>query len=300
MNCFALEQRGQILLVDCGVTFDDRGIGVDVIHPSFAALEQYEAEGARIAGVVVTHGHEDHIGALPYLLRRFDCPVWAPPYALGLIKERLGEHEILQYARLNECRVRAPFSVGSFLVEPIRVTHSIADATALAIRTDAGLVIHSGDFKIDPRPSDGESFDAERLQELGDEGVALLLSDSTNVDSLGSTGSEEIVTKRSKKLYKRRPARWWSASSRRTCIGCACSAKSPRKQGENWCSSGAVSRRTAAWRTRRGTSFGRPAWCTRPSARANCRQRASSASRPGRRRKNAPRSRACRKATTTR
>ena len=193
MNCFALEQRGQILLVDCGVTFDDRGIGVDVIHPSFAALEQYEADGARIVGVVVTHGHEDHIGALPYLLRRFDCPVYAPPYALGLIRERLGEHEILQYARLNEVRVRTPFAVGSFLVEPIRVTHSIADATAVAIRTDAGMVIHSGDFKIDPHPEDGETFDADRLRELGDEGVALLLSDSTNVDSIGTTGSEEIV-----------------------------------------------------------------------------------------------------------
>ena len=190
MNCLALEQRGEVLLVDCGVTFDDRGLGVDVVHPSFEALEPYRD---RIAGVAVTHGHEDHIGALPYLLRRFDVPVYAPPYALGLLGERLREHEILRHARLLEMRVRQPVSIGSFGVEAIRVTHSIADATALAIRTDAGLVVHSGDFKIDPNPPDGEIFDTERFRELGDEGVELLLSDSTNVDSEGTAGSEEIV-----------------------------------------------------------------------------------------------------------
>jgi ribonuclease J len=190
MNCLALEQRGEVLLIDCGVTFDDRGLGVDVVHPSFEALEPYRD---RIAGVAVTHGHEDHIGALPYLLRRFDVPVYAPPYALGLLGERLREHEILRHAHLHEMRVRQPIRIGSFEVEPIRVTHSIADATALAIRTDAGLVVHSGDFKIDPNPPDGELFDAERFEELGDEGVELLLSDSTNVDSEGTSGSEEIV-----------------------------------------------------------------------------------------------------------
>jgi ribonuclease J len=190
MNCLALEQRGEVLLVDCGVTFDDRGLGVDVVHPSFEALEPYRD---RIVGVAVTHGHEDHIGALPYLLRRFDVPVYAPPYALGLLGERLREHEILRHAHLHEMRVRQKIRIGSFEVEPIRVTHSIADATALAIRTDAGMVVHSGDFKIDPHPPDGETFDAERFAELGDEGVELLLSDSTNVDSEGTAGSEEIV-----------------------------------------------------------------------------------------------------------
>ena len=190
MNALALEQRGEVIVIDCGVTFDGRGLGVDVIHPDFSALEAYRD---RIRGVIVTHGHEDHIGALPYFLRRFDVPVWGPPYALGLVRERLGEHEILAHARLIETRPREGFDVGSFHVEPIRVTHSIADATALAIRTDAGTIIHTGDFKIDETPPDGEAFDADRLRELGDEGVSLLLSDSTNIDARGEGGSEKGV-----------------------------------------------------------------------------------------------------------
>jgi len=195
MNCLALEQRGEAILVDCGVTFDDRGLGVDVVHPAFEALEPGASTpfAERIAGVVVTHGHEDHIGALPYLLRRFDVPVWAPPYALGLIRERLGEHEVLAHARLYETKPRERFHVGSFAIEPIRVTHSIADATALAITTDEGVVVHSGDFKFDPAPPDGETFDVERLRDLGDAGVSLLFSDSTNIDSEGESGGESGV-----------------------------------------------------------------------------------------------------------
>ncbi len=194
MNCLALEQRGELLLVDCGVTFDHRGLGVDVIHPDFSALEPYRD---RIAGVFVTHGHEDHIGALPYLLARFDVPVWAPRYALGLIRERLAEHQQsglgLGSPKLYEATVRGLYRVGSFWVEPIRVTHSIADATALAIKTDAGVVVHTGDFKFDPSPPDGERFDLDRIDELGEEGVALLFSDSTNIDASGETGSERGV-----------------------------------------------------------------------------------------------------------
>jgi ribonuclease J len=187
MNCLAIEQDGQVMLVDCGVTFDDRGLGVDVIHPEFAALDAFRD---RLCGVFITHGHEDHIGALPYLLRRFDVPVWAPPYALGLVRERLDEHEVLQHAELIATEPRARYHVGPFHVEPIRVTHSIADATALAITTAAGVVVHSGDFKFDETPTDGEAFDTERLAELGDAGVSLLFSDSTNIDSEGYAGSE--------------------------------------------------------------------------------------------------------------
>jgi ribonuclease J len=190
MNCMAIEQRGEAMLIDCGVTFDDRGLGIDVIHPDFSPLDRI---GAAITGVVITHGHEDHIGALPYLLKRHDVPVFGPPYALGLVRERLQEHEVLEHARLIETAPGRAFDLGSFHVEPIRVTHSIADATALAIKTDVGTVIHTGDFKFDETPPDGEDFDVERFRALGEAGVTLLMSDSTNVDVEGATGSESDV-----------------------------------------------------------------------------------------------------------
>ncbi len=195
MNCLALEQRGEIMLVDCGVTFDHRGLGIDVVHPDFSALEPYRG---KIAGLFVTHGHEDHIGAIPYLLAKFDVPVWAPSHALELIRSRLREHEEMHEPRpekpvLREANVRGLHRVGSFWVEPIRVTHSIADATALAIKTDAGTVLHTGDFKFDATPPDGEAFDIDRIDELGEEGIALLMSDSTNIDAGGETGSERGV-----------------------------------------------------------------------------------------------------------
>jgi ribonuclease J len=188
MNCLALEQDGEALVIDCGVTFDGRGLGVDVVHPDFRALD-----GLHVAGVFVTHGHEDHIGAIPYLLRRIDAPVYGPRYALGLVRERAVEHEVLGHVPLHEVAPRSRVKVGPFEVEPIRVTHSIADATALAIRTAAGLVVHTGDFKFDDTPPDGETFDVERFGELAREGVRLLLSDSTNIDARGPTGSEEGV-----------------------------------------------------------------------------------------------------------
>ena len=205
MNCMAIELgdggRAPIVVVDCGVMFPGLDNGVDVIHPDFSYLE---ANRDRVQAVIVTHGHEDHIGGIPYLLRRLDVPVYAPPYALGLIRERLKEHgehptatRALRQPRLFPTRPRTPFSLGDggslVEIEPIRVTHSIADATALAIRSDEGLVIHTGDFKIDEDPTDGEEFDRIRLKALGDEGVSLLLSDSTNVDSPGRSRGERDV-----------------------------------------------------------------------------------------------------------
>jgi ribonuclease J len=205
MNCMAIELgeggRAPIVVVDCGVMFPATENGVDVIHPDFSYLE---ANRERVLGLIVTHGHEDHIGAIPYLLRRFDVPVHAPPYALGLIRERLKEHaehpaatRAVRQPRLVPTHPRTAFTLGAggslVEIEPIRVTHSIADATALAIRSDEGIVVHTGDFKIDDDPTDGEHFDRIRLKALGDEGVSLLLSDSTNVDSPGRSRGEREV-----------------------------------------------------------------------------------------------------------
>ena len=191
MNCLVLEQQQGIVLVDCGVTFPSTDLGIDVYHPRFDYLV---ARSDRVLGVVITHGHEDHVGALPYLLGALDVPVFAPPHALELARQRLAEHDF-DAAEIDLVTVHPgrPFEVGPFGFEPIRVTHSITDATALAIRTAAGTVIHTGDFKLDPFPPDGELTDELRLMELGEEGVRLLLSDSTNVDSPGAAGSERDV-----------------------------------------------------------------------------------------------------------
>ncbi len=193
MNALALEQRGDVLIVDCGVTFDNRGLGIDVIHSDFSAIKRLASGEARVAGLWITHGHEDHIGAIPYFLRQFDVPIFAPPYALELLRERSGEHEILKHARTTAIEPRKRYAVGSFIVEPVRVTHSIADATAAAIETDAGMIFHTGDFKFDDHPADGEHYDIDRMRELGDAGVSLLFSDSTNTDVPGPTGSESSV-----------------------------------------------------------------------------------------------------------
>lgn len=188
MNCLALVSGGRAIVIDCGVTFDHAELGVDVVHADFSFLDEVD-----LLAVIVTHGHEDHIGAIPYLLLRHDVPVHGPPYALALLREKLAEHEVLSHARLYDTETRVPYTVGPFSIEHVRVTHSISDATALVVRTARGTVIHTGDFKVDETPPDGESFDEERFRELGDEGVALLMSDSTNAESDGSSGSEASV-----------------------------------------------------------------------------------------------------------
>ena len=204
MNCMAVETDDSIVVLDCGVMFPDRGLGVDVIHPDFS----YLLERRRLVrAIVLTHGHEDHIGAVPYLLRHLDVPVYGPPYALALVRERLREHGLLEGAELIATRPRARYAAGSIDFEPVRVTHSIADATALALRTPAGLFVHTGDFKIDESMRGDEAFDAERFEQLGDEGVRALLSDSTNVDVPGTSGSEAGVDAVLTDLIASAPAR---------------------------------------------------------------------------------------------
>lgn len=190
MNCLALELDDTIIVIDCGVTFPDDEPGVDIIHPDFAYLL---ASRARVRAVVLTHGHEDHIGALPYLLQDVRVPVYGPDYALALVRERLAEFTWDAEPELIPLRLRAPLQLGAFSVEAYRVTHSIPDSTGLVFRSRVGTIVHSGDFKIDLSPPDGKHFDLSFLATLGDSGVRLLMSDSTNVDVEGSSGPESDV-----------------------------------------------------------------------------------------------------------
>jgi len=205
MNCFALEQAGGIVIVDCGAAFADDDVGIDVWHPDFSWLL---AQRERLHGVFLTHGHEDHLGALPYLLSELQLPVWGPPHALELAKRRLSEHQF-EPAELDlrEAHAGREYQVGPFTIEPVRVAHSIIEASALHMRTAVGSVLHTGDFNFDPDPPDGEPTNEARLTELGDQGISLLLSDSTNIDVPVRTGSERGVGAALEELVQNAPAR---------------------------------------------------------------------------------------------
>lgn len=187
MNCLALRGPDGIVVIDCGVTFPSEDLGADIVRPRFDYLMEHREI---LRGIVITHGHEDHIGALPYLLEKLEAPIWAPDHAAELITARMSEWPDGDRVQLTRTKARAPFEVGGFSFDPIRVTHSITEATALAIRCGDLTILHTGDFKLDPHPADGERTDEDGLRELGDEGVDLLLSDSTNVDSPGDGTSE--------------------------------------------------------------------------------------------------------------
>ena len=191
MNCLALEQGDDLMVIDCGTSFPSEDVGVDVVIPDFSYLLERKA---LLRGVFLTHGHDDHIGALPFLLRQMRVPVWGPPHALALVKRRMEDHGMKPNGfDLRPTTPRSSYVVGSFVVEPVRVSHSIIEATALKVETAAGTVVHSGDFKFDAEPPDGEPTDEARLDEIGRAGVGLLLSDSTNVDSAEPTSSEQVV-----------------------------------------------------------------------------------------------------------
>jgi len=188
LNMMLLESGEDVVAVDCGLMFPGGELpGIDYVIPDFSyALAKRDGFRA----VVLTHGHEDHIGALPYLLREMQIPVYGTPLTLALVGEKLREHGLLEVADLRLMRPRVPFEVGPFRVEPIRVTHSIVDGMGLAVETPAGTVVLTGDFKLDPTPLDGEPSDDARFAELGARGVLVLCSDSTNVDRPGHTRSE--------------------------------------------------------------------------------------------------------------
>ena len=199
-NLTVYEYGQDIIVVDCGLGFPDEELyGVDVVIPDITYLKQNKE---RIRGIVITHGHEDHIGAIPYVLRDIDVPIYTTPLTAGIIELKLEEHDLLYNTQIFTKNVGDKFRLGCFEIEFIRVNHSIADSVALAIRTPIGVVIHTGDFKIDVTPVQGEMIDIARLGQLGKQGVLALLSDSTNVERPGHTESERKVADKFDELFK--------------------------------------------------------------------------------------------------
>jgi ribonuclease J len=205
LNMMLLEAGDDVIAIDCGLMFpDDELPGVDYVIPDFSYLL---AKREACRGVLLTHAHEDHIGALPYLLRQLDVPVYGPRIALAIAAERLKEHDLLDRARLVPVEPRRAFDLGPFRVEPVRVTHSVVDGVGYAIETPVGTVFHSGDFKFDPSPIDDERSDYHRMAELGERGVLCLMADSTNVDRPGATPSEREVGRHLAERFRKAPGR---------------------------------------------------------------------------------------------
>lgn len=187
LNMMVFEVGDEVMIIDCGLMFPEPHMpGIDIVIPDFQYLIQNQK---KIKGLVVTHGHEDHIGAIPFFLRHFNPPIFGTPLTLGLIEAKFKEHD-LKKINLVETRHGESVDIGPFSVEFIRVCHSIPDASALAINTPAGLVIHSGDFKFDETPTDSKPPDYAALKRCGDKGVLALMSDSTNAELKGTTESE--------------------------------------------------------------------------------------------------------------
>jgi ribonuclease J len=205
LNMMLLECGEDLLAVDCGLMFPDEDMpGIDCVIPDFSYLL---AKREHVRGLILTHAHEDHIGALPYLLRELDLPVYGPRMALALAGERLREHGLLDRARFQPVHPRRAFELGAFRIEPLRVTHSVVDGLGYGIETPVGTLVHTGDFKLDPSPIDEERADYHRLAELGERGVLCLLADSTNVDRPGTTPSEREVGRALAERFRRAPGR---------------------------------------------------------------------------------------------
>lgn len=199
MNSMAIQYGDDIVVIDAGMMFPETELlGVDIVTPDFTYLEQ---NASKVRGLLLTHGHEDHIGGIPFLLASLNLPIYGTEFTLALVERRLEEHELLDDAQLNVIKAGDRITLGPFVVEFIRVTHSIVSAVALAITTPLGVIIHTGDFKVDPTPTDNELFDLHTLAEYGKRGVLLLMSDSTNVDRPGFTESERAVRPRLEELF---------------------------------------------------------------------------------------------------
>ena len=198
-NMTAIEFEDEILIIDCGLSFpDDDMFGIDKVIPDFSYLKY---NSSKIRGLVITHGHEDHIGAVPYLIKELNVPIYGTRLPLGLIENKLKEHNLK--ARMNTVTAGETFKIGKhFTIEALRITHSIADSICLAINTPAGCIFHTGDFKIDYTPVDGDPIDFARLAQIGSQGVLLMMADSTNVLRPGYTQSERVVGKTLENIFR--------------------------------------------------------------------------------------------------
>ena len=200
MNITAFEYEDNIVVVDCGLAFpDEEMLGIDLVIPDFTYLKE---NASKVKGLVITHGHEDHIGAIPYLLKEMNVPIYATKLTMGLIENKLKEHGQMKTTRRKVVKHGQSINLGCFRIEFIKTNHSISDAAALAIYTPAGVIVHTGDFKIDYTPVFGDAIDLGRFAELGKKGVLALMCDSTNVGRPGFTPSERTVGKTLKNIFE--------------------------------------------------------------------------------------------------
>lgn len=200
-NMTVYEYKNDMFIVDCGLAFPGAELpGVDLVIPDFTYVEE---NIKKIKGLIITHGHEDHIGGIAYLLKKFNIPIYATRLTIGLIKGKLQEHRLLDIAELHEINPRDTIELGAFEVELIHVNHSIPDAVGLAIKCPAGVLIHTGDFKIDTTPVDGDMIDLTRFAEYGKKGVLALFQDSTNAERPGYTMSEKTVGESFENLFRK-------------------------------------------------------------------------------------------------
>jgi ribonuclease J len=201
MNCMAVRWGDDIIVIDAGMMFPEAELlGVDIVVPDISYLTDNRE---KVRAIVLTHGHEDHIGALPWMLSELNVPVWGTEFTLAYVEDRLDEHGLLDDADLREIRPGERFKIGPFTIHPIQVTHSLVDCVSLAIHTPLGVVIHTGDFKVDPTPTDNRLFDLHAFAEYGKEGVLALLQDSTNVERRGYTPSERAVRRKFDEVFAR-------------------------------------------------------------------------------------------------
>jgi len=199
MNCMAIRWGNDIIVIDAGLMFPETELlGVDIVVPDITYLTENREH---VRGIVLTHGHEDHIGALPWILSELNVPVYGTEFTLAYVEGKLEEHGLLDDAELNEIEAGVSFKIGPFTINPIQVTHSLVDCVALAIHTPLGVLIHTGDFKVDPTPTDNKLFDLHAFAEYGKQGVLALFQDSTNVERRGYTPSERAVRARFEEIF---------------------------------------------------------------------------------------------------